>query len=114
MIKKLPNTTFILDSDLFQYSKYTLAQMSQTLSFTYIKDHQNKKILYDQLIFDAQLNVDLDKLITDYLKNLSINQPGVSLYPSTKYFLYIDGISIISKLKTKIRTVFFFVQKTVI
>ena len=42
--------------------------MIQKLFFTHVKDYQDEKILYDQIIFDAQLNVDLDKLVTDYLK----------------------------------------------
>ena len=102
---ELPNTTFISDWDLFQYSKYTLAQMFQKLFFAHVKDFQDDKTLYDQLIFDTQLNMDSDELVTNYLENLSTNQSQVPLYLSTKYFLYIDGNSVISKLKTKIRTI---------
>ena len=78
--------------------------MFQKLTFSHVKDHQNNKTPYPQLTFDAQLNVDLDKLATDYLKNISTNQSQVSLYLSTKYLLFINSISIISKLKSHIRT----------
>ena len=103
---ELPNNTFIANWDLFQDSKFTLEQMFQKLKFTHVKEHQDNKILYAQLSFDAQLNIDIDTdtLAIDYLNNFFTNLPQVPLYPSTKYLLYINGISITSKLKFYIHT----------
>ena len=59
-------------------------------NFTYIKNYQNDNIIYEKLSITTPLNINSDRLATEYLDNIIISQIKIILYNGVKYQLYIN------------------------
>jgi hypothetical protein len=67
-----------------------------------VRGHQDKNAAYDDLVLEAQLNVDADKYAGDLQLVNGKFRPIVSLLPSCDAMLSIRGISVTSNYRKQL------------
>jgi len=72
--------------------------------FSWIAGHQDRKLHYDELTLQAQLNCDADRIAGEYQKRTDNKTPWiVALTPECPVHLDIQGSTVTSKYKSSIR-----------
>jgi hypothetical protein len=68
-----------------------------------VRGHQDKRAAYDDLVLEAQLNIDVDKYAGDFQLSNGKFRPIVSLLPSCDAMLSIRGISVTSNYRKQFK-----------
>jgi hypothetical protein len=67
-----------------------------------VRGHQDKNAAYNDLVLEAQLNVDADKYAGDFQLSNGKFRPIVTLLPSCNAMLSIRGISVTSSYRKQL------------
>jgi hypothetical protein len=97
-----PNVTLRSEWDIESVILTTYSQIGWHFQFVHVKSHQDKTTAIRDLPLAVQLNIEADKLATDYLET-SAFQGHASLFPSAKCQLTIDNDTVSRKLEQAIR-----------
>jgi hypothetical protein len=87
----VPNSTFQSDWDVVELIVVQVITAKMTVTYKHVKGHQDKDIPYAELPFLAQLNVDADKLASEYQKDHGSYRPIIPLSPTRPMALDISG-----------------------
>lgn len=99
-----PNTTLKPDWDLIEEIHTTYQQLNvESITFAWIKGHQDADTPYEQLHIGAQYNVDADRLADEYLAEHPYPRPISPLVPTSKCILKVRDNTIHGHYTTSIR-----------
>jgi hypothetical protein len=99
-----PNVTLRSEWDIESLIIETYRSLGWHFDFEHVYSHQDKTIAIQALPLQVQLNVEADRLASEYLEQEeSIHQGRASLFPSAKCQLILDGASVTRKLPQAIR-----------
>ncbi len=80
-----------------------LRDLKLNFEYTHIKSHQDDGTAIANLSLESRLNVEADRLATEYMQEDLTRRPKVALFPSAKAQLLIHNVSITRKIPQSIR-----------
>jgi hypothetical protein len=99
-----PNVTLHSEWDIESLILTTYRSLGRHFTFEHVYSHQDKTIAVEDLPLPVQLNVEADRITTEYLEHEdSIHQGRASLFLSAKCQLLLNGDSVTRKLPQAIR-----------
>jgi hypothetical protein len=97
-----PNVTLRAEWDIESVIITTYNAIGWKFSFEHVRSHQDKAIPVDDLPEEVQLNVEADRLATEFLED-SEYQGRAGLFPSAKCQLLLGGETVTRKVPNAIR-----------
>jgi hypothetical protein len=100
------NITLNPDWDILNEIRWSIAHTPELrgCKVSHIKGHQDKKTIYTKLSLRAQLNVDADKLATEYQEQHGQQLPIVLMFPHTAAQLHLHYGTCTSHIPSALRT----------
>ncbi len=98
-----PNVTLRAEWDIESVILDVLKELKMTFQFIHVKSHQDDETPLATLTLEARLNVEADRLATEYMQEDHIRRPTVALFPSAKAQFLIQDVSVTRKIPQAIR-----------
>jgi hypothetical protein len=98
-----PNVTLRAEWDIESVILEQLTELNMKFIFFHVHSHQDDEIPLANLSLESRLNVEADRLATEYMQEDHIRRPQVALFPSAKAQLLINDVSITRKIPQSIR-----------
>jgi hypothetical protein len=81
----------------------TYRELDMKFIFHHVKSHQDDDTPTDHLTLESRLNLEADRLATEYMQEDQTRRPIVALFPTAKAQLIIKGASVTRKIPQAIR-----------
>jgi hypothetical protein len=81
----------------------TYRELDMKFIFHHVKSHQDDDTPTDHLTLESRLNVEADRLATEYMQEDQTRRPIVTLFPTAKAQLIMKGASVTRKIPQAIR-----------
>ncbi len=78
-------------------------ELKMVFTYTHVKSHQDDETATANLLLESRLNVEADRLATEYMQEDLTRRPKVALFPSAKAQLLIHNVPITRKIPQSIR-----------
>ena len=98
-----PNTTLEPDWDLRQQIKETILEIGRPSEFIHVKGHQDRKVAYELLPFEAKLNVDADLEAVRFNTDHPEPRPLVPRLPCNRAQLIVQGQTVTGHYRSALR-----------
>jgi exonuclease III len=98
-----PNVTLRAEWDVESVILDMYRELGLHFNFKHVKSHQDDDTPSSNLSLECRLNVEADRLATEYMQEDHTRRPIVALFPSAKAQLLIQGASVTRKIPQAIR-----------
>jgi hypothetical protein len=98
-----PNVTLHAEWDVQSHILDLHRELEISFIYTHVKSHQDDDTPTTHLLLESCLNVEADRLATEYMQEDTTWRPVVDLFPSAKAQLIIKDASVIRKTPQAIR-----------
>ncbi len=98
-----PNVTLRAEWDVESVILDVLTELKMQFTFQHVLSHQDDDTPVENLTLETRLNVEADRLATEYMQEDLIRRPTVALFPTAKAQLLIKDVSVTRKIPQSIR-----------